>query len=184
MVDHVITSNLEECWVMVAWLQTILYADMKESWWESWVTWLINLFVGWYVLVLQMLMKPICFLNILQFWAHNVSYIIRRYFVLEFFWPRLRRFINDRIVPMQLEWLAGFETMPNGIVELFLSTNTTFVFQTEYSQPDVCPFTYRIDRSPMCEYLVNFIHKLKHLPKKFMMNSVLENFTILQVRII
>ena len=29
--------------------------------------------------------------------------------------------------------------------------------------------------------MVNFIHKLRHLPEKHMMNSVLENFTILQV---
>jgi hypothetical protein len=29
--------------------------------------------------------------------------------------------------------------------------------------------------------MINFILKLKHLPEKYMMNSVLENFTILQV---
>ena len=42
-------------------------------------------------------------------------------------------------------------------------------------------YLYKIHRSPMCEYMINFILKLKHLPEKYMMNSVLENFTILQV---
>ncbi|KAH0508736.1 Transcriptional enhancer factor TEF-4 [Microtus ochrogaster] len=31
------------------------------------------------------------------------------------------------------------------------------------------------------KYLVNFLHKLRQLPERYMMNSVLENFTILQV---
>ncbi|XP_029906985.1 TEA domain family member 3 b isoform X3 [Myripristis murdjan] len=53
--------------------------------------------------------------------------------------------------------------------------------ETEYARPEGGKYVYRIHRSPMCEYMINFIHKLKHLPEKYMMNSVLENFTILQV---
>ncbi|XP_076445605.1 transcriptional enhancer factor TEF-1-like [Babylonia areolata] len=53
--------------------------------------------------------------------------------------------------------------------------------ETEYARFENGRFMYRIHRSPMCEYMINFIHKLKHLPEKYMMNSVLENFTILQL---
>ncbi|KAJ0036752.1 hypothetical protein NQD34_005429 [Periophthalmus magnuspinnatus] len=53
--------------------------------------------------------------------------------------------------------------------------------ETEYARLEGGKYTFRIHRSPMCEYMINFIHKLKHLPEKYMMNSVLENFTILQV---
>lgn len=56
--------------------------------------------------------------------------------------------------------------------------------ETEYARYENGRFVYRIQRSPMCEYMINFIHKLKHLPEKYMMNSVLENFTILQVGLI
>lgn len=54
--------------------------------------------------------------------------------------------------------------------------------ETEYSRLESSRFIYRIQRSPMCEYMINFIQKLKNLPERYMMNSVLENFTILQVR--
>jgi len=60
-----------------------------------------------------------------------------------------------------------------------------FVFlQTEYSHIENGRYVYRIHRSPMCEYMINFILKLKQLPEKYMMNSVLENFTVLQVLLI
>ncbi|XP_054851229.1 transcriptional enhancer factor TEF-4 isoform X1 [Eublepharis macularius] len=42
-------------------------------------------------------------------------------------------------------------------------------------------FVFSLPRSPLCEYLINFIRKLRTLPEKPMMDSVLENFTILQV---
>lgn len=64
---------------------------------------------------------------------------------------------------------------------LVFSTVCVCVLQTEYARLEGGRCVYRIHRSPMCEYMINFIHKLKHLPEKYMMNSVLENFTILQV---
>ena len=54
--------------------------------------------------------------------------------------------------------------------------------ETEFPVYENGRYVYKIHRSAMCEYMINFIHKLKHLPEKFMMNSVLENFTILQVK--
>ena len=56
--------------------------------------------------------------------------------------------------------------------------------ETEYARYEGGRYVYKLHRSPLCEYMVNFILKLKHLPEKYMMNSVLENFTILQVNII
>lgn len=56
--------------------------------------------------------------------------------------------------------------------------------EEEYSRLENGRFVYRLHRSPMCDYMINFINKLKNLPEKYMMNSVLENFTILQVIII
>ena len=53
--------------------------------------------------------------------------------------------------------------------------------ETEYARYQDGRYIYKLDRSPMCEYMINFILKLKNLPEKYMMNSVLENFTILQV---
>ncbi|XP_063093749.1 transcriptional enhancer factor TEF-3 isoform X7 [Cavia porcellus] len=65
--------------------------------------------------------------------------------------------------------------------EGILSSRCPLGLQTEYSHYENGHYSYRIHRSPLCEYMINFIHKLKHLPEKYMMNSVLENFTILQV---
>ncbi|XP_013908777.1 PREDICTED: transcriptional enhancer factor TEF-4 isoform X2 [Thamnophis sirtalis] len=42
-------------------------------------------------------------------------------------------------------------------------------------------YVFRMQRSALCEYLINFIRKLRTLPEKQMMDSVLENFTILQI---
>jgi len=53
--------------------------------------------------------------------------------------------------------------------------------ETEYARFENGRFVYKLHRSPMCEYMINFILKLKHLPETYMKNSVLENFTILQV---
>ena len=41
-------------------------------------------------------------------------------------------------------------------------------------------FITRINKSNVCKYMVKFIHTLKNLPEQHMIDSVLENFTVLQ----
>ncbi|KRY30807.1 Transcriptional enhancer factor TEF-1 [Trichinella spiralis] len=65
---------------------------------------------------------------------------------------------------------------------IHIVSKTVLSLQHEYPKFEKGRLVYRITRSPMCEYMNNFIHKLKKLPERYMMNSVLENFTILQVR--
>lgn len=46
---------------------------------------------------------------------------------------------------------------------------------SEYPQRDQYDqFVYRFDRSPLCDYMVQFIQKLRSLPNTYLMNSVLE----------
>lgn len=81
-------------------------------------------------------------------------------------------FLNDLCIPYTYVLVLDFM-----LSRCLVST------QTEYARYENGRYMFRIHRSPLCEYMINFIHKLKHLPEKYMMNSVLENFTILQVRV-
>lgn len=42
-------------------------------------------------------------------------------------------------------------------------------------------YVYSLNRSPMCEFMIQFVRKLRQLPMLNQMNSVLENFTVVQV---
>ncbi|CAI2734182.1 unnamed protein product [Schistosoma spindalis] len=53
--------------------------------------------------------------------------------------------------------------------------------EDEQPRPEDGRFVYRFLRSPMCDYMKKFIGKLLQLPQRELMNSVLENFTILHV---
>ena len=41
-------------------------------------------------------------------------------------------------------------------------------------------YSYNISRSPMCEFMIQFIKKICQLPELPLMNRILENFTVLQ----
>lgn len=53
--------------------------------------------------------------------------------------------------------------------------------ETEQAQYENGRYVYRFENSPMCEYMVSFVNKLKQLPDKNSKNQVLENFSVLQV---
>merc|ERR1719510_734254 len=107
-------------------------------------------------------------------------------FFLVKFWADLNTNISDEAASSFYNVTAAYES--NESMTIQVSTKVCSFgrqvvekLETEYAQLQNGRFLYKIARSPMCEYMINFIHKLKHLPEKYMMNSVLENFTILQV---
>lgn len=53
--------------------------------------------------------------------------------------------------------------------------------ENEQAQYENGRYVYRFENSPMCEYMITFINKLKQLPEKNLKNSVLENFSVIQV---
>ena len=62
-----------------------------------------------------------------------------------------------------------------------LGSPIPIIFQTEWPVMENNRMLYRMKKSPLCNYMINFIHKLRGLPAKTLMNNVLENFTVLQV---
>jgi len=106
-------------------------------------------------------------------------------FFLVKFWADLNTNISDD-AGSYYNVTAAYESNENMTIQVStkvcsFSKQVVEKLETEYPRFENGRYLYKIARSPMCEYMVNFIHKLKHLPEKYMMNSVLENFTILQV---
>ena len=54
--------------------------------------------------------------------------------------------------------------------------------QVEDAIPENNSFVYYFNQSPMCDYMVHFLEKLKALDSLDKMDKVLENFSVLQVR--
>jgi len=106
-------------------------------------------------------------------------------FFLVKFWADLSTSLPD-----DADAFYGVTSQYESVENMFISCSTKVCsfgkqvvekVENEYARFENGRFVYRINRSEMCEYMINFIHKLKNLPEKYMMNSVLENFTILQV---
>ncbi|XP_036037850.1 transcriptional enhancer factor TEF-3, partial [Onychomys torridus] len=107
-------------------------------------------------------------------------------FFLVKFWADLNTNIDDEGSSTFYGVSSQYESLENMIITCSTKVcsfgkQVVEKVETEYARYDNGRYLYRIHRSPLCEYMINFIHKLKHLPEKYMMNSVLENFTILQV---
>ncbi|CAH8610482.1 unnamed protein product [Heterobilharzia americana] len=77
----------------------------------------------------------------------------------------------------------GTEDVPINLSTKVCSFGKEVLEKIEDEQPraENGRFVYRFLRSPMCDYMKKFIGKLLQLPQRELMNSVLENFTILHV---
>nr|CAH8871402.1 unnamed protein product [Trichobilharzia regenti] len=77
----------------------------------------------------------------------------------------------------------GTEDVPINLSTKVCSFGKEVLEKIEDEQPraENGRFVYRFLRSPMCDYMKKFIGKLLQLPQRELMNSVLENFTILHI---
>jgi len=84
-------------------------------------------------------------------------------------------------VSQQFESLSSVTLQINTQVISFAKP-TVEKIEVEYAKFDEVSSRWisRIEKSPVCDYMRNFIFKLKRLPEKTMVNTVLDNFTILQ----
>ena len=93
---------------------------------------------------------------------------------------RMEQFLNDDLFirfespePLSISCSTKVCSFGNQVVEKVETEHARYETNSRYA--------YRIENSPMCEYMITFINKLKQLPEKSLKNSVLENFSVLQV---
>lgn len=77
----------------------------------------------------------------------------------------------------------SLESMPVEVSTAAISLGKQVMEKVQITEPqlDSGRYIYEIDREPLCQYVINFIQRLRQLDNIEYMNSVLENFFMTQV---